>query len=178
MAIPPSLVLAIIVVVIGVLIYILLKPGKKTGSRDLYADGLDMLVSGKRTAAYNAFKTIVENDTNHVNAYLKLGQVTREGDKPQQALKIHKSLLLRKRLTEYEQVELYKNLALDYETLNQISDAITETKKILQIDKRNDWALTHLVRFNREIGDWEKAGRYLSQYYKVTGNPDTKRLGL
>ena len=178
MAIPPSIVIAIIVVVIGIVIYILLKPGKKTGSRDLYADGLDMLVSGKRTAAYNAFKTIVENDTNHVNAYLKLGQVTREGDKPLQALKIHKSLLLRKRLTDYEQVELFKNLALDYETLNQISDAITETKKILQIDKRNEWALTHLVRFNREIREWEKAGNYLSQYYKVTGNPDTQRLGL
>ena len=47
-----------------------------------------------------------------VKAYLKLGQVIREGGSPENALKIHMSLNFRKNLTYYERIELYKNLAL------------------------------------------------------------------
>ena len=55
------------------------------------------------------FKSIIEKDTSNINAYLRLGQVIREGGNAKQALKIHRGLNLRKGLTHYEQMELYKN---------------------------------------------------------------------
>ena len=41
---------------------------------------------------------VIDKDTNNIGAYIKLGQVVREGGNPKQALKIHKSLVLRKNL--------------------------------------------------------------------------------
>ena len=99
----------------GIMIYIFnYKPRSKAKVKDLYAEGLDLLIAGKRKAAYQNFKEIIQKDTDNIKAYLRLGQVMREGGNPQQALKIHKSLSLRNNLTHYEQIELRKNLALDY----------------------------------------------------------------
>ena len=56
-----------------------------------------MMVLGQLNSAYHCFKTIIQDDTNNIPAYLKLGQVVREAKNPKQALKIHKSLILRKK---------------------------------------------------------------------------------
>ncbi len=181
MSIDPQIIVFIVTVLIvlgiSAVIYWYL-PRKKTRVKDLYTEGLDMLVTGHRKKAYQNFLEIVRRDTENVNAYIKLGQVVREGGNPRQALKIHKSLTLRKNLTEYEQVELHKNLALDYYDLKQLEDAILEAKNILQIDKKNDWALKQLVIFTRENGDWGTAGDYLSQLMKLKGISDNRKLGL
>ena len=53
----------ILIPIIGLLIYFLyyrkLKPHKVNNIREMYAEGLDMLVSGKRIAAYKNFKSII-----------------------------------------------------------------------------------------------------------------------
>ena len=116
--------------------YILkLKPNNKAGTKELYSEGLDMLVSGKRQIAYNNFKEIIEKDTNNVMAYLRLGQILRESGNPQKAIKIHKGLTIRKNLTSYDLLELHKNLSLDYFSLGKtdkaIEEALKNTKEIL-----------------------------------------------
>ena len=83
-------------------------------TKDLYAEGLDLLIAGKRKAAYKNFKNIIDNDSGNIKAYLRLGQVLREGGNSKQALKIHKGLIHRKKLNNYDKIELHKNLALDY----------------------------------------------------------------
>ena len=83
-------------------LYFFKKPDSKSSIKDLYAEGLDMLVMGKRKIAYKNFKKIVDHDSNNINAYLHLGQVLREGGNPGKALEIHKNLLLRKNLNNYE----------------------------------------------------------------------------
>lgn len=154
------------------------KPRKKKLARDRYSQGLDMLVTGKRKEAYQLFKSIIQEDTDNIQAYLKLGQVVREGGNPGHALKIHRSLILRKNLSDYDRFELQKNLALDQYSLNNLREAITETKKILTFDKKNEWALVQLVKFSRESGDWESAGEYLKQLHKSIGKSDTHKLAL
>ena len=145
--------LLILVIFVGGISYFLFqyKPRKKAQVKDLYSEGLDMMVSGHLRAAYNAFKTIVQKDTENINAYLKLGQVVREGKNPEQALKIHKSLTLRKQLSLYAKLELHKNLALDYLVLSRYHDSIAEAEKVLDLDKRNEWALEHLLNIHKSI---------------------------
>ena len=71
--------------------YILrLKPNKKTDVKELYSEGLDMMINGLQRSAYNNFKKIVEIDSENIKAYLRLGQVLRESGNPQKAIKIHK----------------------------------------------------------------------------------------
>ena len=99
----------------GVAVYVLnFKPRRKSKVKDLYAEGLDLLITGRRKSAYKNFKDIIQKDSDNIKAYLRLGQVLREGGNPVQALKIHRGLMHRRNLTHYEQIELHKNLALDY----------------------------------------------------------------
>ena len=81
---------------------------RKQNIRDLYTEGLDLLIAGRRKEAYRNFKSIIDKDTNSIGAYIKLGQVVREGGNPKKALEIHKNLLLRNKLSNYDKIELYK----------------------------------------------------------------------
>ena len=96
---------------IPLLIHYLKKPNHSASMKDLYAEGLDMLVIGKRKSAYRIFKTIIQQDSNNIKAYLHLGQVVREGGNPKKALEIHKNLLHRKSLNNYDKIQLYKNIS-------------------------------------------------------------------
>jgi len=174
----PVLILLLILLVFITVAILFYKPRKKKHARDLYTQGLDMLVNGKRKEAYQLFKSIIQADTDNIQAYLKLGQVVREGGNPSHALKVHKSLILRKHLTDYEKIELRKNLALDQYSLRNMTEATAETKQILSIEKKNEWALVHLVKFSREMDDWESAGEFLKQLLKATGRSDDHKLGL
>ena len=120
----------------------------------------------------------IKNDTNNVKAYLKLGQVLREIGKPERALKVHKSLLIRKDLTSYERIELLKNISLDYKNLNKTDDAIEQALDILKTDKHNEWALSELVELYKMMNDWNSSKKYLQTYQKITGDLDSRILGL
>ncbi len=170
------LVLVIVVSCIGYFFF-QIKPRRIAGVKDLYSEGLDMMVSGHLRAAYNAFKTIVQKDTDNIKAYLKLGQVVREGKNPEQALKIHKSLTLRKQLSLYEKLELHKNLALDYLALSKFQKSISEAENVLDIDKRNEWALNHLLNIHKSNNEWAKATKHLVQLQKVQGIENSNEIG-
>ena len=74
---------------IALFFYILkLKPNKKTDIKELYSQGLDMMINGLQRSAYNNFKKIVELDSENIKAYLRLGQVLRESGNVSKALKI------------------------------------------------------------------------------------------
>ncbi|NOZ08255.1 MAG: tetratricopeptide repeat protein [FCB group bacterium] len=172
------LVIAVVIVVATVIYFFQVKPAKKTSLKDLYSEGLDLLVTGRLKDAYRNFRTLVQKDTNNIKAYLKLGQAAREGGNPSQALKIHSSLIIRKNLTQYERIELYKNLALDHAKLGDLNAAIEKVHTILKYEKGNEWALTHLVKFYRENQDWAKAGEYLALLQKTLGREDKHKLAL
>ena len=92
--------ISIIILVVILLVFLFINfdysnKYKKT-EKDLYYEALDQLLTGKLKEAYSTLLALIKNDTNNVKAYLKLGQVLREIGKPERALKVHKSLLIRK----------------------------------------------------------------------------------
>ena len=163
----------------GVAVYVLsFKPRRKSKVKDLYAEGLDLLITGRRKSAYKNFKDIIQKDSDNIKAYLRLGQVLREGGNPVQAIKIHRGLLHRRNLTHYEQIELHKNLALDSYSAGNVDTAIQELLTLLKIEKTNEWAMTQLTAFYREKQDWAKAGEYFEKYQKLTNKEDKHKLAL
>ncbi len=47
----------------GVTVYVLnYKPLRKSKVKDLYAEGLDLLITGRRKSAYKNFKDIIQKD--------------------------------------------------------------------------------------------------------------------
>jgi len=170
--------LILIIVSIPLTLHYLKKPNHNASIKDLYAEGLDMLVMGKRKKAYKNFKLIIEKDSNNIKAYLYLGQVVRDGGNPKKALEIHKSLLHRKDINNYDKVELYKNLSLDYYNIDNVEQSINFAKKILTIEKFNDWSLNHLVKLYKNTDDWANATEYLKMLFEMNNNMNYTKLAL
>lgn len=165
------------IIAIGVVL-VMVYPRRRRDVRSLYTEGLDYLLLGNLKRAYQCFKDVIEKDADHISAYLKMGQVMRRGGATEKALKLHDSLQVRPNLTSYERLELYKNLALDYSALGRHDRAVEWALAILKLEKRNTWALRHLVMFYRDLGDWTAGGKYLAQWQKVTHNEDTRLQAL
>ncbi len=166
------------VLMLGVVLVILTRPRVRRDVQSLYTEGLDHLLHGNLKQAYQCFKGVIDRDTEHISAYLRLGQVMRRGGAVESALKLHESLLARSELTIYERVELLKNLALNHGELRQYDRAVERVLAVLKLEKRNTWALRHLVKFYRGLGNWEAAGKYLAQWQKATDREDTRLLAL
>ena len=155
-----------------------LKPNKKTGTKELYSEGLDMMINGMQRSAYNNFKKIVDMDTNNIKAYLRLGQVLRESGNATNALKIHKGLTIRQNLSFYDKLELYKNISLDYFDLGEMEKAIEQASKLLKLDSKNSWAISQQITYHIKLNNWEKATEYLETFQRVNKVSDTHKLGL
>ena len=174
-----SILLLIISSAIVVLYVLKYKPKKQLSNiKEMYSEGLDMIINGNLRIAYKNFKSIIEKDTSNINAYLRLGQVVRQGGNPEKALKIHRGLNLRKGLTHYERIELYKNLSLDYYKMGDLENAKLHSLDVLKIEKTNEWALSQLVKYSREMNDWLKAGEYLDKLQQLIKKPDLHKLAL
>ena len=115
----PALITIIVILIVLYFVFTY-KPKLKADIKDLYSEGLDLMVDGYKQGAYENFKKIISQDTSNVKAYIKLGQVIREGGNPQNALKIHTQLIFRKNLRYYEKKEHYKNITQDYLALKEI----------------------------------------------------------
>ena len=83
------------------LIYNLSRSKKKPRINSLYTDALNAMVIGDTSRAINLLKQVVKHDSNHVRAYLQLGNILRS-DNPEQSLKIHQSLTVRPNLSSKE----------------------------------------------------------------------------
>ncbi len=150
--------------------------GKDKNIRELYTEALDLLITGHRKEAFHNLKTIIKADSDNIKAYIKLGQVVREGGNPAKALRIHRGITLRKNLTSYERLELLKNMVLDLYALNKMGDAIDQCLKILKMDKNNEWALSKLVDFYQKDGSWALSREHMQKLQAVTGNSDSRAL--
>ena len=174
----PYLIIVVIVISGAIYYYLKIKPLSDENIRDLYLEGLDLLISGHRKKAYQYFKKIIDQDTDNIKAYIKMGQIIRESKNPRQALKIHHSISMRKDISNYEKIELHKNISLDYYELGDLVHAIDECLFIMKIDKNNDWAISQLIKYFIQGERWEEASRYLIKYNKIKKNNSTHKLAL
>ena len=161
-----------------ILVVTLTRPGRRRDTVHLYTEGLDHLLRGNLKDAYKCFKGVIERDTDNISAYLKMGQTLREAQALDKALQVHENLLARLELSGYDRLDLYMNLALDYSALGNGEKAVKWAKAILKLEKRNLWAMLHLVKSYRDLGDWAACGKYLGQWQKAKGVEDTRLLAL
>ena len=137
-------------------------------SQSTFTEALNAMVRGEKSKSIGLLKDVVKNDTNHIQAYLQLGNILRD-DNPEQALKIHQSLTVRPNLNADMIVDIHKSLALDYEILGDVKKAKHEIEKILLIEKRNIWALSSLVSISESEKDWDQAAILSKRLQKITG---------
>ena len=139
------IIFASILVLIGLwLAYFYLKPSKSKHTNNIYTDALNAMLLADKRKAISLLSTVVKKNSNHIDAYLQLGNLLRD-DEPGRATKIHQMLTVRPNLTKDVKIEILKSLALDFERINELSKARKESEKILKIDKSNLWATSFLL---------------------------------
>lgn len=149
---------------------------RKKDARILYTESLECLLDGDVDGAYRKLRELVEVDTDQIRAYIRLGDILRERERPDQAAKIHQSLTFRRRLTDDQKIEIHTSLAKDYFTLGSFSKAEDHANKVSHLDKKNQWAVDYLIEICEKQQRWKDAAEYLKRAEKVTGK-DEKRRG-
>ena len=160
--------LSILVIALGASFYFYLKkkPKQKNNSNTLYTEALNMLVRGESNNAIRLLRDVVKQDTNHLDAYLQLGDILREEGNSQNAIKIHQSLTVRPGLDDKLQNQIHQSLAKDYLSINEISLAKKEAEMILNINKNDFWATEFLLDLAEKNHDWGQAAQLIKTLEK------------
>ena len=170
------IILSILVTAFGtsLFFYYKKKPLIKNNSNKLYTEALNMLVRGDSQNAIRLLRDVVKQDTNHLDAYLQLGDILRDEGNSQNAIKIHQSLTVRPGLDDKLQIQIHQSLAKDYLSLNEISLAKKEAEMILNIDKKEFWATEFLLDLAEKSHDWAQAAHLIKTL--DSNNSDITRL--
>ena len=160
---------------IGIWILFKYKPGKQKKTDSLFTDALNAMLKTDKRNAIRLLKDIVKQDSDHVDAYLQLGNILRDDD-PQRALKIHQMLTVRPNLDRNIQIEIYKSLAMDYETIGDLKRSKREAEHVLKLDKQNQWALSFLLNLGEKLKDWDYSEDKAIRLQKITGNYNDEEL--
>ncbi len=160
---------------ISIWLYYSYKPKNLKKTDTLYTEALNAMLRSDKSQAIAIFRDIVKQDSNHINAYLQLGNLLRD-DSPQRSIKIHQMLTVRPNLNKSIRIEIHKSLAMDYEKVDSLSKAKKEAEQILSIDKQNNWALLFLLNIGEKIEDWDYAQDKARTLQKITGDTDLSIL--
>ena len=167
-SLPIVFVLAAAIIAMGVRLFFLYKPQKSPRINNIYTEALNAMVRMDKAKAVRLLRDVVKQDSDHVDAYLQLGNILRV-DNPQQAAKIHQTLTVRPNLPIEIQADIHQALALDYETLDNPVRARKEAEQILRLDKRNQWAVEFLLSLAEQERNWDEAANRARQLQKFSG---------
>ena len=174
-SLPIVFVLAAAIIAIGVRLFFLYKPQKSPRTNNIYTEALNAMVRADKTKAVSLLRDVVKIDSDHVDAYLQLGNILRDSN-PQQAVKIHQTLTVRSNLSIEIQEDIHQALALDYKTLNNLVRARKEAEQILRLNKHSQWAVEFLLSLSVQEKNWDQAADRTRQLQKLTGNKNPNEL--
>ena len=143
-------------------------------------EALNAMLLSEKSKAINLLSTLVKNNSEHVSAYLQLGNLLRHED-TDRAIKIHQMLTVRQNLDVETKIEIFKSLALDYKEINDAQKSKIQAEKILEIDKTNLWANEFLLSLAEENKDWdyaEKKARDLKKIKSFDGEVNLSKYTL
>ena len=141
---------------------------KSPQSDQLFTEALNAYISGKDLLAINLLRQIVKDNSEHILAYLQLGNILRKSN-PSQAIKIHQSLTIRPNLSNILKIDIHQALARDYREINNLSFARIEAEKIIKLDKKNIWALKFLLKIDEKEKKWDRSIKWIKQIQKLNG---------
>jgi lipopolysaccharide biosynthesis regulator YciM len=173
------LILTLVVVAILIIYYITKYYKKPTKSKNNYLEALEHLTDGNYNWAIQKFKEVVREDTDNVQAYLRLGDLLRKKGLASNALKIHKDLMLRSNLSPAFKQKLEYSLLLDYEVLNDVKMVIKIGNNIL--NKYQDYSEEvplRLAKYLEKDQEWEEAYNVLKKYNGTLPNELKRKLSL
>ena len=143
-----------------------------------YIEGLRALLNGRDELAFTKLREVVNNDTNNVDAYIRLGNIFRRQNKPEQALQVHRDLTYRHNLSPEEKIEILSGLYYDFMDLDDESAANKAVGEILELRPNNRFALATLLAAYEKSGEWKNAVSIRGKLDKINGHDSSRMLAL
>jgi len=153
------LILFVISVVIVGIIYVfsLLKKREEKKTESSYMMALKYMAEGENRRAVEMFKEAVRHNSENIDAYIKLGVILRNEKLYKNAIRIHKDLLFRGKITPEQRNEIKYHLALDYLKAGQEDSALEHLESLKNDKKYENIILTQLLSLYESKGLWDKA---------------------
>ncbi|MBN2000394.1 tetratricopeptide repeat protein [candidate division KSB1 bacterium] len=166
-------------VVLFVALWFLLSSKKKSRSGNAqakYIQGLNYLLAEEKQKALEALRAAVRLDTDNVDAYIRIGSTLRELGQPQNAIKIHRDLLVRSLLSHDQRNQVYENLAVDYYENGQYEEALSTSEKLISLMRKSDWIHDFQLAILEKMHDWERAIEIVKKHAKSPRAQKNRRL--
>ncbi len=172
------LTLAAFVAIAVIVLLVALKRKKRNNAEEEFTSGLEaMLVRDWRTAATH-LQRVVQQDSEQVRAYIKLGQVYRELGEIQRALKIHRELTVRGGLQAETMARIHCEYARDLILAGQPEPALKAVDKALESNRRSAEAFKLRLKLLEQLGRWDAAHECARRLEAVTSKDLSQRRAL
>jgi len=143
---------------------------------ELYNEALRSLLDGNEEIAFTKLRQVVAEDSNNIDAYLRLGSILRNNNKPKQALQIHKDLTLRGRLKPDTKHDILRQLYFDYMDLNNFEMAKAALQEMTTINSKDKWSFLRLLELQKKMKLWDEAYDTAVMLLKLEDNKSKKPL--
>jgi len=144
----------------------------------LYVEALIDLLNNEQIKAFTKLRLVVAEDSHNIDAYLRLGKILRENNKPDRALQVHKDLTLRTNLSTEDKAGVLHHLAEDYIALKDFDTAEAALKELIRLKTHDRWAYEELLKIQETSNKWEEAYETAAQILKIESNKSKKPLAV
>ncbi len=149
-----------VVIIVTILSFRRSKANAPNESYD-YIKALNAYIEGEIDEAVKLFYRSVNQNTENIDAYIRLGDIFRKQDKLEKAIKIHRELLVRRNLSQDTKKQIYRSLVKDLVKAMNFDKALETVHQILEIESRNTWAKKQELLIYESKLDWENAFKTL-----------------
>jgi lipopolysaccharide biosynthesis regulator YciM len=133
---------------------------------------------GENRRAIEKFKEAVRVDSENIDAYIKIGIILRNEGLYNNAIRVHKDLLLRANLEDDERIEIKKNLALDYWQAGLPDKAEGYFNELRSNKSLFEWVTPYLLKIYEEKNDWVNASEVFQQSTQSSVEKGKIRLAM
>ncbi len=148
------------------LIIVLERKKKREPEERGYIKALYSLIEGNRKNALVFLKQGVQKGERRVGAYILLGDLLRDQGQPDKALQIHRSISVRRDLTEENKRDIQLAISRDLMALDRNQEAISTLENIRKW-KNHPSIVFALHRFYHLNGEYDRAHKALSKFVKL-----------
>jgi lipopolysaccharide biosynthesis regulator YciM len=133
---------------------------------EAYVEGLRSLVAGDEHTAFIKFRQAVDQDTNNIDAYLKMGDIFRDRGITDKALQIHRELRMRRDVPAETLHEIEKSLAQDYVKAGMKEKGYEILERMTRDSASRPWAAERLLELYTKDRKWKEAGELYQDVFK------------
>ena len=141
-----------------------------------YEEALISLIEGKEEHALKKLQEAVFENSDNVEAYIRLAELLRKRNEPLKALQIHKYLLARRGLSRKTLNKIQIQTVMDYIELKAYQKATDILKKLLKYEPQNEQYYKFLLLNYEKSSLWNEAIETFRKMVKLFNYPKENQL--